>query len=237
MDTFGSAFDTVLAVYTNNPPGSPTVSNLVRVANNDDDSASGTLQSKLQFTAIAGVTYQIAVDGYSFSANDFGRITFHMNLVRVRPGITAQPLSRIVNPGDGVTFSVTATGTAPLTYQWRFNGGVISGANASSYVLNNAQPTNAGNYTVTVANTVGSTNSAIAVLTVRPRLIALSATNGLMRFTLLGTPGLNYAIESSSYLTSWTTLTNMSNVAPQSQFTDPTPPGSTNRFYRARLFP
>jgi hypothetical protein len=322
MDTFGSAFDTVLAVYTNNPPGSPTVANLVRVTSNDDDSASGTLQSKVQFAAIAGVTYQIAVDGYSYAANNFGNISFHMNLpnplpvittqpasqtvnagvnvtfsvvasgpapisyqwrfnnvnlagatsasylvanaqstnagsyavvvsnnsgsvtsavatltVRVRPVITAQPASRIVNPGDSVTFSVTATGTAPLGYQWRYNGGVISGATASSYVLNNAQPTNAGNYTVSVANTVGSTNSDVAVLMVRPRLISMSATNGASRFTLLGTPGLNYAIEASSYLTNWTTLTNMSNVAPQTPFTDPIPPGTSNRFYRVRLFP
>jgi hypothetical protein len=56
VDTFGSSFDTVLAVYTGT-----SVSALTAVASNDD---SGGLQSKVTFVATAGVTYRIAVDGY-----------------------------------------------------------------------------------------------------------------------------------------------------------------------------
>src|SRR5262249_6345323 len=105
MDTFGSAFDTVLSIYTNTPPESPTVTNLVRVASNDDDTASVSLQTKVKFTAIAGVTYQIAVDGYSYAANNFGSITFHMSLANPLPVIDTQPVSQTVNAGVNVTFS------------------------------------------------------------------------------------------------------------------------------------
>ena len=51
---------------------------------------------------------------------------------RWRP-ITTQPASQTVTAGQTATFSVTATGTAPLSYQWKKNGAAISGATASSY--------------------------------------------------------------------------------------------------------
>src|SRR6266568_4110133 len=60
IDTVGSSFDTLLAVYTGS-----SVSALTTVANNDDIStANHNYQSRLSFTPVAGATYQIAVDGY-----------------------------------------------------------------------------------------------------------------------------------------------------------------------------
>jgi len=49
------------------------------------------------------------------------------------PAITAQPASLTVTTGSSATFSVTATGTAPLAYQWRRSGATINGATSSSY--------------------------------------------------------------------------------------------------------
>ncbi len=80
------------------------------------------------------------------------------------PMIATQPVSQSVALGSNVTFSVTATGTAPLAYQWLFNGAPITGATTSSYTLNNVQVANAGNYAVQVTNVVGSVFSAGAVL-------------------------------------------------------------------------
>jgi endonuclease/exonuclease/phosphatase family metal-dependent hydrolase len=82
------------------------------------------------------------------------------------PAITTQPQSQAVSPGSNVTFTVTASGTEPLSYQWLFNGTNISGATTNPFTVNNAQPTNAGNYSVTVTNIAGSVTSSIAVLTV-----------------------------------------------------------------------
>ena len=86
--------------------------------------------------------------------------------VNVPPGITTQPVSQNINQGSPVTFSVTATGTAPLTYQWLKNGTNISGATSSSYTISSVATTDAANYTVAVANVAGSTNSSAATLTV-----------------------------------------------------------------------
>ncbi|MEY2466997.1 MAG: hypothetical protein QOD03_1518 [Verrucomicrobiota bacterium] len=82
------------------------------------------------------------------------------------PGISTQPQSQTIQPGSNVTFSVTATGTAPFAYQWRFNSTDISNANTNTYSINNAQTTNAGNYVVVVTNIYGSITSAVATLTV-----------------------------------------------------------------------
>jgi pectate lyase len=59
-----------------------------------------------------------------------------------------------------------ASGTAPLTYQWKFGSTAISGATGASLTLTNVQSANAGSYTVTVTNSVGSVTSTAATLTV-----------------------------------------------------------------------
>jgi endonuclease/exonuclease/phosphatase family metal-dependent hydrolase len=82
------------------------------------------------------------------------------------PAISNQPQSQTVSPGSNATFTVTATGTAPLSYQWLFNSNTISGATTNPFTLNNAQTTNAGNYFVLITNLYGSVTSSIAVLTV-----------------------------------------------------------------------
>jgi len=82
------------------------------------------------------------------------------------PSISTQPQSQTVSPGSNVTFTVTASGTAPLAYQWLFNNTNIAGATTNFYVLANAQTTNAGNYSVVVTNIAGSITSSNAVLSV-----------------------------------------------------------------------
>src|SRR5271154_5388990 len=51
----------------------------------------------------------------------------------IAPSLTVQPSDQSVAVGQAATFSVTATGTAPLTYQWQKGGTAIAGATASSY--------------------------------------------------------------------------------------------------------
>jgi len=82
------------------------------------------------------------------------------------PVITGEPQSQIVNAGENVAFTVEAMGDPPLSYQWRFNGAVISGATDSTFSLFNVTTDRTGTYTVTVSNNGGSTNSLPAMLTV-----------------------------------------------------------------------
>jgi hypothetical protein len=87
-------------------------------------------------------------------------------VVNIPPGIIAQPQDRNVNAGQSATFSVTASGTAPLSYQWRCHGTNIGGATASGYTRSNVQPGDAGSYSVVVTNVAGSLTSSNAALTV-----------------------------------------------------------------------
>ena len=87
--------------------------------------------------------------------------------VNVAPGITTQPASITVNAPNSATFTVVASGTAPLSYQWRRNGSNISGATSASYVLNPTAGTDSGaQFSVVVTNAADSVTSANATLTV-----------------------------------------------------------------------
>ena len=81
------------------------------------------------------------------------------------PAITTQPTAVAVTAGGSVTFSVVATGTAPVTYQWRKDGVNISGATSATLTRSNLAAADAGNYTVVVTNSAGSTTSSAAALT------------------------------------------------------------------------
>ena len=83
------------------------------------------------------------------------------------PTITGQPTNQTVQVGGTATFAVQASGNGfALTYQWYFQSNTIPGATGSTYVVTNAQPTNAGAYYVAVNNGNGIINSTNATLTV-----------------------------------------------------------------------
>ncbi|HSU53049.1 MAG TPA: lamin tail domain-containing protein [Candidatus Dormibacteraeota bacterium] len=90
----------------------------------------------------------------------------------VRFGPTAAPVlmvnalqSQTKDLGATAVFSANVSGSQPISYQWRFNGTNIAGATLASLSVSNISPTNAGTYSVFVANDISSTNAA-AVLTV-----------------------------------------------------------------------
>lgn len=82
------------------------------------------------------------------------------------PAISQQPASVACKPGSTATFIVAATGRGSLTYQWYGPLGLLPGATASTLVLDNAQPTQNGNYYVKVSNPDGQLNSSVATLNV-----------------------------------------------------------------------
>ena len=67
-----------------------------------------------------------------------------------------------MTPGSGVQFSVTATGTAPLSYQWQKDGKIIKGAITSTLSV---QKSDEGGYTCVVSNTAGTVTSNAATVT------------------------------------------------------------------------
>ena len=95
-----------------------------------------------------------------------GSITITGGAGGTAPSITTQPQSLTVSSGASASFSVVATGDAPLTYQWVKGTANISGATSSSYTIPAVAASDAANYTVVVGNSVGSVTSSVATLTV-----------------------------------------------------------------------
>ncbi len=84
----------------------------------------------------------------------------------VAPAISTQPADKSVTEGQTATFSVVASGTAPLTYQWKKNGTNV-GTNTSSYTTPvTVLADNGAKFSVVVSNATGSVTSADATLTV-----------------------------------------------------------------------
>ena len=82
------------------------------------------------------------------------------------PFITKQPVAQTVTAGQNVVFTVVATGTAPLSYQWYFNAAPVGGATSASYTITNVNTGQAGNYYVVVTNGSGTATSVTEALTV-----------------------------------------------------------------------
>jgi Concanavalin A-like lectin/glucanases superfamily/Immunoglobulin domain/Cohesin domain len=82
------------------------------------------------------------------------------------PSIHTQPESTLVSLGASASFSVVAFGTAPLSYQWHFNGTDLPDQTGPTLTVENVQVSDEGDYTVTVSNDLGSVTSDPATLTV-----------------------------------------------------------------------
>jgi Tol biopolymer transport system component len=86
--------------------------------------------------------------------------------IDVAPTITTQPASISVVNGNDAVFAVVAHGTEALSFQWRFNGANIAGANSPVLRLSGVTGANAGSYSIAVSNTAGNATSHAAALTV-----------------------------------------------------------------------
>lgn len=133
------------------------------------------LGSAARFFGPAGIAVDNSGNLYIADTNND---TVRAGLLAVVPGIQIPPQSKTVTAGSNVQFSVTASGRPAITYQWCFNGTVISGATSNTYILSSAQSGNAGDYTVVVSNVMGSVTSDRATLTVNPVAPPSSGTSG-----------------------------------------------------------
>jgi concanavalin A-like lectin/glucanase superfamily protein/Ig-like domain-containing protein len=97
-----------------------------------------------------------------------------------KPEIIAQPSSATVYAGQSASFSVSAIGNLPLSYQWQHAGTNLPGATRSALVIPSAYYTDAGNYQAVITNSIGSSNSTIASLTVLAPPNFANLTNGLV---------------------------------------------------------
>lgn len=133
------------------------------------------------------VWIRIIALGASTGANNrdtFGIDNFQLTWTPVStepdpPHIIGQPQSRTNIAGTTATLSVAVSGTAPFTFQWKkgnedlvdgptASGSTIAGATTASLSISSVRTDDAGNYSVRIQNSVSTTNSEVAVLTVNP---------------------------------------------------------------------
>lgn len=116
----------------------------------------------------------------------------------VAPTITSEPASAKITAGQTATFNVAATGTAPMTYQWKKNGTAISGATSSTYTTP-AETTadNSAAFTAEVSNTAGNATSSAAVLTVTSSVVAPAITTGPASQTVIAGNTASFSVAAS----------------------------------------
>lgn len=172
--TIGSA-----PVFTTHPQSqNKTVGSSVSFSTTHTGSTPITYQWLKNGTAISGATsatYSISnvqashAGNYALRAtNTHGTATSQAATLNVgaAPSITAQPQSLARAIGSSATFSVTASGSGTLTYQWKRGTANITGAMSSSYTIASVQALHAGDYTVVITNPFGNITSQTATLSV-----------------------------------------------------------------------
>ena len=160
------------------------------------------------------------------------------------PVFTQDPVGQTLLAGATASFTVAATGSAPLTYQWWFNQtNPLPGATAPILTLTNVQPFLSGDYRAVASNAVGVVTSAVAVLTVNlpqpPEFSAVLVTPGVtqpveLHFT--GTAGQSYTVYYRADLSagSWAVLAHIPTLASNRtvNVVDGLAVGAGQRFYR-----
>jgi Concanavalin A-like lectin/glucanases superfamily/Immunoglobulin domain len=140
---------------------------IINIANPPTNNA----QYQFSFYATSDADGHIFLQGRR-DASSTGTAVF-LNALRIQapsvPSIVKQPTGTSVFVNSDVTLYATAVGVGPFTYQWFKDNVPLGGANGSSLTLSNVQLSATGNYTVSIANDIGATNSAAAALNVTAR--------------------------------------------------------------------
>jgi hypothetical protein len=127
---------------------------------------------------------QVDINNNLYESNESNNVSAAVPgtlMLDLPPNIVTQPFSQIITPGGAGTFSVVATGTPPLSYLWRLNNAILTGATNATLALNNVQPTNDGAYVVVITNAYGAVTSSVAnLLVAAPGTTCASAPSGLI---------------------------------------------------------
>ena len=232
-NSMGAAASTPATLTVSNAPAALVAPSITTQPSSQTVTAGQTATFTVATTGTAPITYQWAKNGTPVSgatsstyttpsatssdnaaqftvavANSAGSATSSAAILTVSstaaaPKITTQPSSQTVTAGKAATFTVAATGTGPITYQWTKNGTAISGATSSTYATPATTTSdNAAQLTAVATNSAGSATSSAATLTVSAATVALKASATSLNFG---------SVNLSSTSTQTVTLTNSGN--------------------------
>ncbi len=164
IDTMGSAFDTVLAVYTGSSLSTLTLLDC------NNDAAPGVSWSRVAIPAVSGGQYNVVVDGVN-AANGTVHLNWGLGAAPADPQ-PATPLRLLARAAGTLTLRTFATGTPLPGYQWLLNQTNVIGETNAILILTNIQPWQAGAYSVVVSNFFGVLVDAVARVDVDASLLA-----------------------------------------------------------------
>src|ERR1051326_9075554 len=155
--------------------------------------------------------------------------------------IGSQPSNQVVNAFQPATFAVSASGVFAPIYQWRKDGGPVSGATSATLNLPHVHFSDAGSYDCLVSNVNGVLVSSNATLTVnaptQPNLAGVALSGGQLIFTVNGDTGPDYAVLASTNLVDWQTILTTNSPLVPFDFADPNTGSYPARFYRIAIGP
>ena len=232
IDTRGSTFDTVLAVYRK--------AGVYYLAQNEvacnADAGLGLTWSRVSFEAQRGTNYYVVVDGANpRDLTGLARLNWAMGR---RPQIGTRPAYELARVGQRWRFEAGVTNAVPPpVYRWKFNGREIGGATNEWYEVASMQLTNAGSYSVSVSNALGEAEELIASLSAPLLTGERSAGSGRFQLTLapVESAGRTLVLEASSDLIHWTPVGTQTNPFAPASFSFPANPPL--QFFRARPAP
>jgi uncharacterized repeat protein (TIGR01451 family) len=156
------------------------------------------------------ITNSLSVASPTADPDAGNNTTAIVTIVNLPPAIVTQPSSQTATMGTNLSLQVTTTGTAPLTYQWAFDGTNLAGATADTLLLTNIQPAQAGTYAVVITNMAGSTTSTVASLTVLVPITmsGVSLASPAVSISFPSGTGVSYLLEYKNLLDdpTWTPL-------------------------------
>lgn len=230
VDTIGSDFDTILAVYTGG-----SFATFVQVAC-DENSAPDGISSQLVLDVVADTTYHVVVAGRN---NAQGTVQLNWQLGNP-PNVSAAPVGFTDRAGSMGNLAVTASGDPAPGYQWQFNGLDLAGETNASLSFASLNATNSGLYTIGVSNAFGSTNYSATLsiadsLLIRHDLVSLIGGSFQLNVTnLLGRELIFQYTTNMGGTIQWFDLDTNSPASGSHQFSDSGAGNSTRRFYRIK---
>jgi hypothetical protein len=133
---------------------------------NISGATSSTYTTPATTTADNGATFRVGISNSAGTVTS-SSATLTVNSTPTAPAISTQPSNQAASVGQTATFSVVATGTSPLSYQWQKNGANISGGTSSSYTTPaTTTADNDATFRVGISNSAGTVTSSSATLTV-----------------------------------------------------------------------
>ena len=179
------------------------------------------------FSATGGVIYDVQLNGV-------GDVTLNYKL-GIPPSFSQTPISQAVAEGCAAILIAAAIGLPAPAYQWSFNDVDIAGETNATLMIVNARLSMKGQYRVRASNFMSTVTSPAVDLDVIPSAIrsAVLTAGGLFQFTVTGLPRQGYAVEASTNLFDWVSLST-NNAAPNGSFTftDSQTASFPTRFFR-----